>query len=457
MKKLAILIFIAATTILAGIELDLQECVQLALENNKELQSAKEEVEVYKQEYRNVRGNLFPQLSLTAGFQHKRTEMPESANFSYIPATSLLDTTATANDQMLAGYVDNAYDAILPEDIQKENSLSSSVKLEQAVFTGGKLINGIKIANKLYHLQEKKYFVVKQDIIYDTKDKYYQAILAQNVVKIQQDALELAKEYYQKVKNMYEQGLVSEYDLLRSELEVAKLEPQLKEAQKNVELALESLKNHLNLQENIVLIEDIELPNMQEFALESALREGLNNRTELELSEINTEVSQVNLRYQKGNFLPNIGISAEYNYFGQNENSIESDDWGNYYQVGIGFSMPLFTGFSNSAKIAKAKHKLKQAKYNHQDLQEKIKLQIKNAYLTWQKNMEKVETQKKNRELAQKGLEIAEARYANQVSDQLEVFDAQLQVKVARLNYMNTVYDTIMAYEELLKAIGREL
>jgi outer membrane protein TolC len=256
---------------------------------------------------------------------------------------------------------------------------------------------------------------------------------------------------------MYNQGLVSEYDLLRAELEVAKLEPQLKEAQKNVELALESLKNHLNLQENIVLTEDIELPNMQEFVLESALREGLNNRTELEMSEINTEVSQVNLRYQKGNFLPNIGISAEYNYFGQNENSIESDDWGNYYQVGIGFSMPLFTGFSNSAKIAKAKHKLKQAKYSHQDLQEKIKLQIKNAYLTWQKNMEKVETQKKNRELAQKGLEIAEARYANQVSDQLEVFDAQLQLKVARLNYMNTVYNTIMAYEELLKAIGREL
>jgi len=457
MKKLAILIFIAATTILAGIELDLQECVQLALENNKELQSAKEEVEVYKQEYRNVRGNLFPQLSLTAGFQHKRTEMPESANFSYIPATSLLDTTATANDQMLAGYVDNAYDAILPEDIQKENSLSSSVKLEQAVFTGGKLINGIKIANKLYNIQEKRYFLVKQDIIYNTKDKYYSAILAQNVVEIKKDALQFAKEYYQKVKKMYNQGLVSEYDLLRAELEVAKLEPEVQEALKNAALALESLKNYLNLEEEISLAGDIVLPNMQEFNLENALQEGLKMRTELELSKINLEVSRVNLRYEKGNFLPNIGITAEYNYFGQNENSIENDDWGNYYQVGIGFSMPLFTGFSNSAKTAKARHQLKQSQYSHQDLQEKIKLQIRNAYLTWQNNLKKLETQKKNRELAQKGLEIAQTRYENQVSDQLEVFDAQLQVKIARLNYRNSVYDTIMAYEELLKSIGREL
>jgi outer membrane protein TolC len=457
MKKLAILIFIAATTILAGIELDLQECVQLALENNKELQSAKEEVEVYKQEYRNVRGNLFPQLSLTAGFQHKRTEMPESANFSYIPATSLLDTTATANDQMLAGYVDNAYDAILPEDIQKENSLSSSVKLEQAVFTGGKLINSIKIANKLYNIQEKRYFLVKQDIIYNTKDKYYSAILAQNVVEIKKDALQFAKEYYQKVKKMYNQGLVSEYDLLRAELEVAKLEPEVQEALKNAALALESLKNYLNLEEEISLAGDIVLPNMQEFNLENALQEGLKMRTELELSKINLEVSRLNLRYEKGNFLPNIGITAEYNYFGQNENSIEDDDWGNYYQVGIGFSMPLFTGFSNSAKTAKARHQLKQSQYSHQDLQEKIKLQIRNAYLTWQNNLKKLETQKKNRELAQKGLEIAQTRYENQVSDQLEVFDAQLQVKIARLNYRNSVYDTIMAYEELLKSIGREL
>ncbi|KQC08616.1 MAG: hypothetical protein APR54_04435 [Candidatus Cloacimonas sp. SDB] len=438
--------------------LSLSESVELALRNNKELLKAKEEVEKYRQEYNNVRGNLLPQLTLSGGYQFKKTELPDSAIPPQMYLTDELDNEATYNDSTIAGFFDLTMSFLFPEKESEEFSAFGQLKLDQVVFMGGKLINGINIAGKLYHLQEKKYYLIEQDIIFNTKDLYYKTKLSGEVLQIQQDALEFAGNYRQQVAEMYEQGLVSEYDLLRAELEAQKLEPELKEAEKNFQLAQESFSNFLGLEtSDLILKDDIDLNILQEIQLEKAVDEGLSNRMELELSDINVNVNTVQLRYEKGNFLPDIGISAEYNFYGLDEKKIESDDWGNYYQIGIGFSLPLFTGFSNSARIKKARHSLRQAELDHKDLQEKIELEVKNSYLQLQTDLLKISTQQSNVELAERGLQIAEARYENQVSNQLELIDAQLQVKIAKLNLLNAKYSAVISYEKLLKAMGRKL
>jgi len=457
--KLIISLLIMLTfTLNAQRVLNVSESVELALQNNKELLKAKEEVEKYRQEYNNVRGNLLPQLTLSGGYQYKKTELPDSAIPPRVYLADELSDEATDNDSTIAGFFDLSMSSLFPEKESEEFSAYGQLKLDQVVFMGGKLINGINIAGKLYHLQEKKYYLIEQEIVFTTKDLYYKTKLSGEVLQIQRDALEFAEKYRQQVAVMYEQGLVSEYDLLRAELEAQKLEPELKEAEKNFKLAQESFSNFLGLEtKNLILEDDIDLNILPEIELENAVNEALINRMELELSDININVNKVQLRYEKGNFLPDIGISAEYNFYGMDEKKIESDDWGNYYQIGIGFSMPLFTGFSNSAKIKKARHSLRQADLDHKDLQEKIELEVKNSFLQLQTDLLKTSTQQSNVELAERGLQIAEARYENQVSNQLELIDAQLQVKIAKLNLLNARYSAVISYEKLLKAIGRKL
>lgn len=438
--------------------LSLQESVELARENNKDLRKAKEEVEKYRQEYNNVRGNLLPQISLSGGYQFKHTRLPDSVIPTIPTLNSWLDSSPTANEQSIADYIDIMFPSFLPSQETDEYSLAGTVSLSQVIFMGGKLINGINIAGKLYHLHKKRYWLEEQNLIFDTIDLYYKTKLASEVAEIQHEALNFAHLYYQQVQNMFREGLVSEYDKLRADLEVKKLEPEVLEADKNARLARESFANHLNLDDkDIVLTDEIVLPEMEIIELEKAIAEALKNRRELELSQIGVEVNKVTLRYEKGNFLPNIGLTADYTYFGSDEEKIEEDDWGSSYSIGLGFSMPLFTGFSNSAKIKKARHSLKQAELDHLTLQEMIELDVRNSYWQWQADLEKVQTQKSNVELAAKGLEIANARYENQVSNQLEVIDAQLQLKAAKLNFMNAKYSALISYQKLLKAMGREL
>lgn len=453
MKRTLLVALLLAALALNAVQLNLEESVQRAIESNKDLEIARQEVGVYQQEYKNVRGNILPQVKLEAGYQYKKTYMPDAAvpGFTF---TSMLDDDPSDFDAAVAGTVD----ALFPQDETDEYSAAATVKLTQPLFLGGKLINGISIAGKLYHLEEKKYFVIEQQLIYDTKNKFYQTKLAAKVVDIQMDALSFARKYASQVNDMYVQGLVSEYDKLRSDLEVKKLEPQVLDARKNYELAMQSFKDFLNIEEDLELMGEIEIPEMDDVKLEAAMVEAKEERIELELSEIGVDVSKTFLRIQKGNFLPDIAVSGEYSYFGQSDqSSIESDNWGSYYQLGIGFSMPLFTGLSNAAKIAKAKHQLKQTKLSHQDLEEKINLDVRNSYRTWQTSMEKVKVQEENMALAERALEIANARYENQISNQLEVIDAQLQVKSVKLSYFSAAYEAAISYEQLKKAMGRNL
>jgi len=442
-----------ALTLFSQTSLTLNESVEIAKENNKELQKAREEVGKYRQEYNNVRGNLFPQITLSGGYQYKHMKLPDSAVFD-INFTDMLNSNSSDFENATAGILDG----MLPSETSDEKSFAGTVSLSQVVFMGGKLINGINVAGKLYHLQEKKYFLDEQNLIFSTTDLYYKTKLAAEVAEIQADALDFANLYFKQVSDMYEGGLVSEYDMLRAELEVQKLEPDVLEAEKNSKLAMESFANHLNLDDpDLELIDDTGLPEMEKIDLNSAVESGLKKRMEIELSEIGVDVSKVMLRYEKGNFLPNIGITADYTYFGADEKKIESNDWGNSYQVGIGFSMPLFTGFSNSSKIKKAKHTLNQSKLDHRTLKEMIELDIRNSYWQLQADLEKVNVQTRNVKLATKGLGIANARYENQVSNQLEIIDAQLQLKAAKLSFMNAKYAAVISYTKLQKAMGREL
>ncbi len=469
MKQLLVALLVLIPLLVQALTLD--EALDIALKNNRTLKQQWEEKKAIDEEYNNVLGSFFPQVTLSGGYQLEQMRYPDSALEGGPSASSQIsdslntnhaepnnDDTLIENDQAVAGYLDNFMAGMRPDKTEKTASLYAGVKMDQVVFMGGKLINGLKVAKKAKSVQEKQYFLTKQDVIYNIIQMYYGAVLARDLLDIQNQALELAQMHQQQVNKMFENGLVSEYDKLRADLEVSRLEPDVVEAESRYKLALEALKKELDIHEEITLDDEIVEPSIESPDLKQAIAEGLSSRIEMELSNIGVDIQKTIYTTEKGNFLPNIGISAEYKYFGSGEDyRIESDDFGNSWSVGIGFSMPLFTGLSNTAKIKRARHNYQKSVIGHEELKSNIELQIRNTYYDLTRSIEKLESQQKNVELAEKGERIAEARYQNQVGTQLEVFDAQLQLRSIRLTYLNAVYDVIMSHEAFKKALGREL
>jgi outer membrane protein TolC len=348
---------------------------------------------------------------------------------------------------------------MIPSSPQKEGSLAMQLKLDQVLFLGGKLINGIKAVDRYRSIQRLNYEVKEQDIVLQTTNMFYQTLLAQKVVEIQQEALATARKHLARVELLAEEGQVSEFDVVRARLEVAKLEPGLIQAQNNYNLALAAFGKQVGSEEvDLVPEGEFVLPRIPELTLAEAQALADENRIELELLDIATEVKQLQYNAEKGNFLPNIALSASASlYSAADEYKIEADDFGTQYSIGVGFSLPVFTGLSNRSKASFARHDLAIAKLTQQDTRELIMLQIKQNHQKLEHALQNYAVQEQNIAMAERNLELAQLRYDNQMGIQLEVFDAQTTLASIRLQYLSAIYDVISAEREFTKSLGYKL
>jgi outer membrane protein TolC len=453
---------IIITTLSAG--LTLQEAVKMAIDNNNELQMAKQDVEIARHNYNDVRGQLFPQINLNMNFRHTENHLPLARlqdPFSLLESLPDKDNM-TYNEGFIAGSVDRMMVALSPGSRTHENSFATQVQLQQLVFSGGRLINGLRVLGRVRTMQEKRFELAKQNIITTTTNAYFDLFLAQEGLSIQKQALSTAELHNERVRNLWTQGLVSEYDMLRAQLEVARLYPQLLELENMKNLAEENLKRLIGFTGTVILNPSIEEKTSSlidfEISLETALSQASENRIELYLIDLMAEIFRVQYTVERVNFLPNAILQADItSYNTSNPFSFESNNFGTMGSVGFMLQMPLFTGLSNSAKTLRARHELRRAEYEAINTYELINLEIRQTWQAFNQSKRFLEIHEQNLHLAQRALTIATARFESQVGIQLEVFDAQIQYNAARMAVSQAKIRIIRDYFALARALGKNL
>lgn len=460
MKKwITLILSVGLSFSLFGITLE--ESISLARQNNKDLLMAEMEVSKADNQYYDVRGSLLPQISLQGGYSLSKTYLPDKVKNVTIPSvTDMLDPAqATQHDWMLAGVLDGVTSSMIPSSPKEEGSLAMQLKLEQVLYLGGKLMNGIKGVDKYRRIQRLQYDVKEQDVILQTTKMFYATLLAKKVVEIQEEALSTAQAHLNRVQIFEGEGQVSEFDLLRAQLEVAKLEPGLLKAQNDYELALEAFRKQIGVEDTEIIPEgEFVMPAISEIDLTEAQELAMEERNELELLNLAKEIKQLTYNAEKGNFLPNVALSASASlYTAADEYVVKKDDFGTQYSIGIGFSLPIFTGLSNKNKISYARHELGLAQLQEDNTRDLIRLQIKQNHQNLMHAVHNYEVQQQNIRMAQRNLELAQLRFENQMGIQLEVFDAQTMLSSIKMQYIATIYEVIVAERELTKSIGYKL
>ncbi len=459
MKKILIISLLLALVSGGLLAISLEDSVAKAKQNNKNLLMALEDVKKAEQTYNDVRGSLLPQLTLQGAYGLSKTYLPPSALPASFSVMAGLDTTATNNDYYLGAVIDNMVSSLTPASPSGEGSFAMQLKLDQVLFLGGKLINGIRAVDRFRSIQKLRYNLQEQDVVLQTTEIFYQCLLAKKLWEVQRDGLQIANKHLERVELFQREGQVAEFDVLRARLEVAKLKPQVMQAQNTYELALAAFRKQIGDNDPLVVPEgDFVLPEKFEIGLDDAISEGLHKRIELELADINTQIMQIRFNAEKGNYLPNVALSADYSLFtAADDYGIQRDDFGKKYGVSIGFQIPLFTGFSNTSKRRYASHDYQQAKLQQRDAEELISLQIRQNHHKLADAWENYDVQTENIRLAQRSLELAQVRYDNQVGIQLEVFDAQIMLQAVKLQYYQAIYEIISADRNLKKSLGISL
>jgi len=343
-----------------------------------------------------------------------------------------------------------------PIRIGLDNEYVAQLQLTQPIWVAGKVGTALRAARSYVKQSEAGVTQTLQDVRVQLAQTFYGAILARELVTTAQTALDRATAHRDQARLMYEQGVVSEYDKLRAEVQVANLEPPLLAARNQYELAKENLRRLVNLDPKADIeivgsldLSDISLPNAE---IETALQQ----RPELQALEYSrkTQRQLMNL-VRRDLYLPSFYAAANYQVMTQADNyDFNEYDWVKSSAVMLQMSLPLFDGFRTPARTAQYRAQLRRLDYLESDLRQGIRIDVDNSRRELERALRTVAVHEDNVQEAERAHQIANVRYENGLGTQLELLDSEFQLDRARVNHLNSLYEARIARMQLDRALG---
>ncbi len=322
------------------------------------------------------------------------------------------------------------------------------------IYSGGRIMSGYKSAN--YNLQATREGIrrIKQETVFNVKKAFYGYLLARQFRDVAEEAVTLAEKHLKTVRNMYDVGMAAKFDLLRSEVQLANLQPQLIRARNALSLSEIGLKTLLGLDLGREIEVQGELGYKEiEADLDESVSQALSVRPEVVQLNLQKQMAAQMLRAAKGAYYPTVGIGAQYNLWAD-QFKFGKDVWEDYYAINLVLTVPLTNGLLNRAKIGESKAVLKQLEYGQKGLSDMVRYEVQEAVLNLRQAKESILSQEKNVEQAQEAVRIAELNYAEGLATNLDVNAAQVALSQARTNYSQAQFDYAVALAQLEKAVG---
>ncbi|TFG58432.1 MAG: TolC family protein [Candidatus Aminicenantes bacterium] len=325
------------------------------------------------------------------------------------------------------------------------------------LFAGGRLVAGYKQAEYNLRSTQEGIRLSEQETIFDVKRAFYGYLLAREFFAVAEESLKLAEEFHKNVKNLYDVGMSTKFDLLRSEVQVANLKPQLIRAKNGRDVGELSLKTVLGIDLGkpiAVVAEGLLASTPLDPDVEKGVEEALLRRPELQQIDHQRRMAGEALKIARGAILPTLAIGGAYNSWADSL-SFRKGAWQNYYSINLSLSVPLFNGFESRARIGQTKAALREIDWIRKGLADAVAFEVRQAILNYQQSRESLLSQEKNVEQAQEAVRIAELNFAEGLATALDVLTTQVALSQARTNYSQGLYDCVMSEAQLEKALGR--
>ena len=438
----------------------LEAAVRLALEQNEDLRGARYGLVVAQEQASEARSDLFPKIDLNASYARN---VLVAENF--LPAF-IFDPNADPDD-------------LVPVRFGADNVWSTNVTVEQALFKPSVFV-ALGAAGRFENFEQETLRGRTQGIVTQVRLLYYGLLLAQEQARLVENSVQRVRKSLHDTRALNKAGLVADYDVLRLEVELGNLEPNLFRAQNSVaqarrelgiELALDNLDD-VRVAGSLAAIdlddfeanspENREILAFSSWATEplteevkSAAREDRSDLRQLFFSE---QLRQSELSLERVQYLPEIvlfgsyGILAQQNgnpaFFGRSEQRTNSS------QVGLRVTWPLFSGFSKDARIDQRRASLRQAEAMSRVARARADSEVETIWDQMLEARARADAQHMAVQQAHRGFDIASAQYREGLGSQLELTDAEVALRQSEFNYAQAAYDFLVAQANLDLAVG---
>ena len=411
--------FVIEGSVEKNIDMTLDKCIELALGNNPQINAAFHDILASDARIKQVWANYFPQLSWQTGY----------TKIKQLQLSDALGKNLTFNYYILG-----------------------QVTLQQMLYDFGVTQNQATIKRLDYEAYKTTLSATINDVIYQTKDAYYNLLFAFENRRVAEDTVKKFEMFYNQAKAFYEIGMNPKVDVTIAEVNLSNAKLQLIQADNAVNLAVAKLNN-------VMGVPFIDKYNVQErlkyqpvdVSFNQSVEIARDARPELKLAELKVESANQTMKLVKKSYFPTLSIEGQYQRGGKNWNS-------NYgYNIGGYLNFPTINGMLIKNEIKEARYLYDKEIANAKNTQNSIYLEIQNAFLTLEEKKNQMPVAILGVKQAKENYELSYGRYRVGEASPTELKDAQINYQQAQLTYYNALYQYNSSKAALEKAIGKNL
>lgn len=440
----------------------LDDVVRTALERNHEMEIARLDVADAEQRVREAWSGVYPQIDAHTTLT-RNLDMPTQ----FLPAI-IYDSEADPN-------------LLVPVRLGADNQYFAQVRVEQAIFRPG-VFHGVGAAARYESLKTEELRGRAQQIATRARAAYYDVLLAEEALRLDGNALERVRRLLEETRARHGAGLASEYDVLRLEVQLANLEPRLRQSTSRAAAARRTLAAELGMEggdelrvagslaevrleaeandpANRQLVEFVGLRAPEEMPVDEVLALAMERRSDLRQLEWNRRLQRAQVRAEQGESLPRVSAFGVYSVAALDDGRLTfygGPDGLRAYgqQVGVQVTLPVFSGFQRTARVQQRQVALRQAEVRQRLAWVQVDNRIRTLLDDVSEARERTLAQRSAVEQAQRAYELARTQYLGGRGSQLEVADAEGALQESAFYYARAVYDYFMARARLDEAVG---
>ena len=409
-----------------------EECLEIALKDNPTVKIADLEVKKVNYAKKETLASVFPSIDFTGAYQR-----------SIELQTIRMDLGGQSQSLKMGS--DNTW------------NLGFSASLPLLAPTLWKAID-ISDTQILASLEDAR--ASRLDLVNQVNKAYYALMLAVASKEVIRQNYEVAIINADIYKKQFENGTASEYDVLRTSVQVKNIEPELLQADIALKQCQLQLKVLMGITTDIDLLPDISLNSLSEdmWAYPSGASLSLQDNTSLRTLEIQRRLLSQNVTLKKFAWIPTLGASYNLSWTSlSNGSPFKNQQFNPYSYVGLALSVPIFSGGSKLYGLKQAQVQLKEIDLQKDYLLSSLNMQVDLAVDNMNREAAQIATSKEGVAQAKKAYDIMQKSFEIGAASYLQLRDAELANTSAQLAYLQAIYNYLVSSSELDLLLGKEI
>jgi outer membrane protein len=442
----------------------LDQAVQYALQNSTDVKNSAIDEKIADARVKETRGIGLPQVDGSVGIQHNQ-KLPRFFAQYNADAPGFFDLSG------VPGIQDG--DVVAAQNFfQLKSAGNANLSVTQLLFNGSYLV-GLQAANAYRDMSAKNSLQTRENTIEMVTKSFYLVLINKDRVKLFDVNIARIDSVLKTTEALHKNGFAESIDVDRMKVTANNLKAQRNTFENLQQVGLQLLKFQMNypMDQPIDIIGDIASLQIDANVLNNyAAQWDYAQRTDYKLLESARKLQSLNVKNTYSQSLPSLGAFASLGYQTQSptigglfktesnvedSGSIGPDKWYPYASFGVSLQIPIFSGLQRSYRLQQAKLGMQKIENSFTTLKAGIDLQIRKAAVDYQNAIGALNVQSENRVLAENVARVTRIKYEQGVGSNLEVVQAEGDLKQAQIQYYDALFQAIVAKVDLDKAYGK--